>query len=141
MAHSDDDRRLEELDLLRAPTRGETARRSARERVLASAELPLARRRHVSSSWEVLAAWGRPGLVAASIVLAILAGTLQPWREWRDETQPVALSEVLRGAGASDAIPEMLVALAEPDADAVVAAALTERNGNGAGVPDDFEQR
>ncbi|UCC71728.1 MAG: hypothetical protein JSV86_15320 [Gemmatimonadota bacterium] len=142
MVHSDDDRRIDELELLRTPQRSDAARRAARLRILASAELPLARRRRTSSSWEVLAAWGRPGLVAASIALAVLAGALQPWQAWQgDLSQPVVLEDVLSGAAESDGLPAMLVALTEPDAEAVAAAALLERNGNGADVPENVEQR
>ncbi len=136
------DRPLEGLEALKAPQRSDAQRRAARERILASAELPLARRRQPTSSWDLLAAWGRPGLVAASIALAILAGSLQPWRAWQEEvSQPVVLEEVVRGAGESEGVPAMLVAYSEPDFDAVAAAALLERNGNGSVIPETVEQR
>jgi hypothetical protein len=80
--------------------------------------------------------------VAASIALAILAGSLQPWRAWQEEvSQPVVLEEVVRGAGESEGVPAMLVAYSEPDFDAVAAAALLERNGNGSVIPETVEQR
>jgi hypothetical protein len=136
------DRPLEGLEALKAPQRSAAQRRAARERILASAELPLARRRQPTSSWDLLAAWGRPGLVAASIALAILAGSLQPWRAWQQEvSQPVVLEEVIRGAGGSEGVPAVLVAFSEPDFDAVAAAALLERNGNGSVIPENVEQR
>jgi len=113
-----------------------------REGILAGAELLLARRRRTDSSLEVLAAWARPGLLAASIALAILAGAIQPWRGRPEEvSQPVALEDVLGGAGGPDGIPAMLVAINEPDADAVMAAAIVERNGNGGDLPSPVEQR
>lgn len=142
MIDSGNDRPIEGFETLNAPRRSEAQRRAARDRILASAELPLARRRQPITSWEVLAAWGRPGLVAASVALAILAGSLRPWRVWQAApSQPVALEEVMRGAGELEGVPEFLVAYSEPDLDAVAAAALLERNGNGSVIPDDIQQR
>lgn len=142
MVEIGNDKPIEGLEALKAPRRSDAQRRGAVERILASAALPLARRRRPVSSFEVLAAWGRPGLVAASIALAILAGTLQPWRAWQQEpSQPVVLEEVIMGAGEADGVPAMLVAFTEPDLDAVAAAALLERNGNGSVIPDNVEQR
>ncbi len=141
MVERDEPDRIDELDALRAPPRSAEARRAARDRILAGAELLLARRRRSRSSLDVLATWGRPGLVAASVALAILAGALQPWRGRAEPTQPIALEEVLRGAAEGDGVPALLVAINEPDADAVVAAALLARNGNGASVPENVERR
>ena len=142
MSVPQDDGRIPELETLRAPPRSDADRRRMREGILAGAELLLARRRRTDSSWEVLAAWARPGLLAASIALAILAGAIQPWRGRPEEVSPpVALEDVLRGAGELDGIPAMLVAMNEPDADAVMAAAIVERNGNGGDLPSPVEQR
>jgi hypothetical protein len=52
----------------------------------------------------------------------------------------VALEEVIRGAG-PEGVPAFLVAYSEPDFDAVAAAALLERNGNGSVIPENVEQR
>lgn len=142
MAEIGSDRPIEELEALRAPQRSAARRQAARERILASAELPLARRRQPTSSWEVLATWGRPGLVAASIALAIMAGSLQPWRAWQQEpSQPVVLEDVIWGSGQTEGVPALLVAYSEPDFDAVAAAAILERNGNGSVIPENAEQR
>jgi hypothetical protein len=142
MVETGNDRPIEELEALKAPQRSAARRQAANERILASAELPLSRRRQPTSSWDVLAAWGRPGLVAASIALAVLAGSLQPWRAWQQEpSQPVVLEEVIRGSGESEGVPAMLVAFSEPDFDAVAAAALLERNGSGSVIPKNVEQR
>jgi hypothetical protein len=142
MVETGSDRPIVGLEALKAPQRSDAQRRAARERILASAELPLARRRQPTTSWEVLAAWGRPGLVAASIALAILAGSLQPWRAWQQEpSPPTELEEVIRGAGESEGVPALLVAYSEPDFETVAAAALLERNGNGSVIPDNAEQR
>ncbi|MGD2152253.1 MAG: hypothetical protein PVG79_03235 [Gemmatimonadales bacterium] len=133
---------IEGLEALKAPQRSAAHRRAANERILASAELSLARRRRLASSWEVLAAWGRPGLVAASIALAILAASLQPWRAWQQEVaQPVVLEDAIRGVEVPEGVPAMLVAFSEPDFDAVAAAALLERNGNGGVTPENPQQR
>jgi hypothetical protein len=80
-------------------------------------------------------------LVAASIALAILAGSLQPWRAWQQPPQPVVLEEVVQTVGDREGVPAMLVAYSEPDFDAVAAAALLERNGNGSLIPENAEQR
>jgi len=136
------DRPIEGLEALKAPHRSAAQRRAANERILASAALTLARRRRPASSWEVLAAWGRPGLVAASIVLAILAASLQPWRAWEQEVpEPVVVEDGVRGVEVPEGVPAMLVAFSEPDFDAVAAAALLERNGNGGVVPENPQQR
>jgi hypothetical protein len=142
MVDIEGDRPVEGLEALKAPHRSDARRRAVNERILASAALLLARRRKPTSSWEVLAAWGRPGLVAASIALAILAGSLRPWRAWQQEVaQPVVLEDVILGAGDPEGVPAMLVAFNEPDFDAVAAAALLERNGNVSVPPEDVQQR
>jgi hypothetical protein len=141
MVETGSDKPIEGLEALKAPGRSDARRRAAKERILATAELPLARRRQPTSSWEILAAWGRPGLVAASIALAILAGSLRPWQAWQQEpSQPAVLEEAIRGAGEPEGVPAMLVAYSEPDVEAVAAAALLERNGNGSVIPDNVEQ-
>lgn len=142
MVETGSDKPIEGLEALKAPRRSDARRRAANERILASAELPLARRRRPTTSWEILAAWGRPGLVAASVALAILAGSLQPWQAWQQEpSQPVVLEEVIGAAGEAEGVPALLVAYGEPDFDAVAAAALLERNGNGSVIPNNVEQR
>ncbi|UCC84896.1 MAG: hypothetical protein JSW46_08250 [Gemmatimonadota bacterium] len=142
MVETGSDRPIEGLEALKAPRRSEAQRAATNARILASAELPLARRRQPTSSLDVLAAWGRRGLVAASIALAILAGSLQPWRAWQQEpSQPVVLEEVIGAAGEPEGVPALLVAYSEPDLDAVAAAALLERNGNRSVIPENVEQR
>jgi hypothetical protein len=118
MVDTGSDRPIEGLEALKAPQRSDAPRDAANERILASAELPLARRRQLTSSF-----------------------SLQPWRAWQQEpSQPVALEEVIRGAG-PEGVPAFLVAYSEPDFDAVAAAALLERNGNGSVIPENVEQR
>jgi hypothetical protein len=92
----------------------------------------------VATSWEVLARWARPGLVAASVALLILAGA---WRLRHDPgpaAQQVALSDAL-AVSESGRVPALLLASREPDADAVVVAALLESHAGQAASPD--EQR
>ena len=134
MLEERDSLHIPEFESLKAPERSEEARLAARARILAAAEPALARRRAPSTSWEVLAAWARPGLVAASIALLVLAGTLQLAGPKQPSPAPVALEDVL-ASGESGQVPAMLLAINEPDADALVAAALLEMNGNGSSVP------
>ena len=117
-----DDTPISQLESLRAPPRSDLDRREAMERILQAATPLLNRRSRPGSSWDVLASWARPGLVAASIALAMVAGAVQ-LRAPRAQPAPVALDEVLVGSGAVLAV---LVANSEPDADAVVVAALFE---------------
>lgn len=131
MAENTEEKRIAELDALRAPPRSELARRRTRDRTLDTAEPLLAVRRRPYSSLDVLAQWARPGLVAAAVVAAFLIGALQ-LRSGRGQAElpPVALEEVLRGENGA-AVPALLLAASEPDADDVVAAVLLEDNGNG----------
>ncbi|KPJ91056.1 MAG: hypothetical protein AMS18_09395 [Gemmatimonas sp. SG8_17] len=76
MAELHDDRPIAEIEALRAPARTDAARRQACERILGAAEPLLAMRRQPVSSWDVLAAWARPGLIAASVALIVAAGAL-----------------------------------------------------------------
>jgi hypothetical protein len=130
-----DEAPIPELEALKPPLRSDIERRRARQRVLACAEPLLARRRRAGSSWEVLAAWARPGLVAASVVLAILAAALKlGGGPARPVPEPVLLDDVL-ATGANGSVPALLVAMSEPDIDAVVAAALIETNGSSGALP------
>ncbi|HSG81653.1 MAG TPA: hypothetical protein VLC48_05350 [Gemmatimonadota bacterium] len=131
-----DERPLTELEALRAPARSPEQRRHARERILAAAEPLLARRRAPTTSLEILAAWARPGLIAASVALLVFAAAL---RFGQQTPEPVRLDEVL-ASGEAGQVPAFLVAINEPDADAVVAATLLE-NGNGRQVNGGLEER
>ena len=103
---------------------------------MARAEPALARRRRLSSSWEVLAGWARPGLAAAAILTALVtAATQMDWPPTEAADPPVALDELLRHTEENDGVPAVLLTSSEPDADAVVAAAFTrnarsQRRGN-----------
>jgi hypothetical protein len=134
MVQGYEDQPLNELEALKAPRRSDEQRRSARQRIMAAAEPLLERRGHPATSFEVLAAWARPGLVAAGVALLILAGALKFGPE-RPIPEPVTLEEVL-ASGEAGSVPSLLLAINEPDADAVLAAALLE-NGNGTRVPED----
>jgi hypothetical protein len=134
MSEREEDLSIPELEALKAPRRSDIERRRSRQRILASAEPLLARRRRAGSSWEVLAAWARPGLVAASIVLAAFAAALNlRGGPATPVPEPVPLEDVL-ATGTNGSVPALLVAMSEPDVDAVVAAALLDRNG-GSGAP------
>ncbi|KPK82163.1 MAG: hypothetical protein AMS25_03410 [Gemmatimonas sp. SM23_52] len=139
MSQRYDELPVSELQALKAPLRSDIARQRSRQRILARAQPLLAQRRRSASSWEVLAAWARPGLVAASIALAILAATMKLSGDARSVPQPVPLDDVL-AEGTNGSVPALLVAMSEPDADAVVAIALLENNGGGA-LPDEEPQR
>ncbi len=52
----------------------------------------------------------------------------------RPVPEPVLLDDVL-ATGANGSVPALLVAMSEPDVDAVVAAALIETNGNSGALP------
>lgn len=118
---------LADFGTLKAPQRSDEGRRAARARVMAAAAPLLESRRRPRSSWEVLAGWARPGLAAASLALLILAAALRLGANGADAPAPVPLDEVLATSDAGR-VPAVLVAITEPDADAVVAVALT---GNG----------
>lgn len=123
------ERPLRELELLRAPARDDSQRHALRARIASRAEALLAARARARSHWEVLAAWARPGLVAAVLATILVAGALQTWSSGQRPIAPLALDDMLSGAGQTDRVPALLVASREPDADAVVAAALLS-NGN-----------
>ena len=129
MAERHDDPPITEIEALRAPARSDATRRQLTERILAAAEPLLARRREPVSSWDVLAGWARPGLVAASIALLLAAGALLTGRMGQPPAEPVTLDEVL-ALSESGEVPALLVSLNEPDAEAFAAAALME------GAPD-----
>lgn len=136
-----DERPLDELSLLRPPPRSDVDRASARRAILTAAAPLLARRRAPASSWDVLAGWARPGLVAAGIILAIALGALQLGPSRRSEPAPVLLDEVLVGENGSAAVLAVLVGNQEPDVDAVVAAALLERRVESVPAPDVSPER
>lgn len=125
----DDPPAIIEIEALRAPARSDATQRELTERILAGAEPLLSRRREPVSSWDVLAGWARPGLVAASIALFIAAGALLTSRVGQPLAEPVTLDEVL-ALSESGEVPALLVSLNEPDAEAFAAAALME------GAPD-----
>jgi hypothetical protein len=135
MAPEHENQPIEGLDALRAPNRSEAQRQAAQARILAAAEPLLERRARPATSFEILAAWARPGLVAASVALLVFAAALQFGPDRSSEIQPVTLEDVLASGEAGD-VPALLVAINEPDTDAVMAAALLQ-NGNGGRVPDD----
>lgn len=133
MTEEREEQRIVELELLRAPPRTEGARRAARERIRAVADPLLARRRRPATSWDVLAAWARPGLVAASVAALLILGGLQVRRLSQPPATPTA-AEVL-AAGERGQLPTLLVARNEPDADALLAAALLSGNGTAPRLP------
>jgi hypothetical protein len=135
MTDRHDDRPLAELEALKAPPRSDMERRRAQKRILAAAEPLLARRGRPSSSFDVLAAWARPGLVAASIVLAVVAAALKLGASG-EAVEAVALDDVL-ASGSGGQVPALLVAGSEPDAEAFFEVALLERNGNGTPPPEE----
>jgi len=135
MAELHDDRPIAEIEALRAPARTDAARRQACERILGAAEPLLAMRRQPVSSWDVLAAWARPGLIAASVALIVAAGALLSGRVGEERLEPVALGEVLASSEGGE-IPALLVAINEPDAEAVAAAALMAGDGNNGSLQD-----
>lgn len=117
--------KIRELEELRAPQRSGAQRRGTRDRILTRAE-PLLAQMRGAPVWKVLAGWARPGLAAASIVLALLIGAL-----WRGETrapETVAglyrMDDMLLAAHEQGPVPAILVEIDEPDAEATVAAAL-----------------
>jgi len=122
----DDPPAIFEIEAMRAPARTDAARRKLTERILAAAEPLLTQRREPVSSWDVLAGWARPGLVAASIALFIAAGALLTGRISEPApAEPVTLDEVLALAEGGE-FSALLVSLNEPDAEAFAEAALME---------------
>jgi hypothetical protein len=121
----DDPPAMIEIEALRAQARTDAARQELTARIMASAEPLLARRRQPPGSWDVLASWARPGLVAASIALLVAAGALVTGRSSVPAAEPVTLDEVL-ALGESGEAPALLVSLNEPDTEASAAAALME---------------
>jgi hypothetical protein len=130
MADRQNENPITGLEALRAPARSAAQREAARARILAAADPLLESRRRPSSSWDVLAAWARPGLIAASLAFLVLAGALRLAQ--RPAPSPVALDDVLASGDNGAAVPALLVAMNEPDADAVAAALLGQ---NGAASP------
>jgi hypothetical protein len=122
-----DDRPLDELELLRPPARSDLDRARARRAILTAAAPIFARRGRQATSWEVLAGWARPGLVAAGIALAVAIGAVQLGGSREPSPEPVLLEDVLVGEGGGAAVLAVLVGNREPDADAVMAAALVTR--------------
>ncbi|MGD8866644.1 MAG: hypothetical protein PVI01_03425 [Gemmatimonadales bacterium] len=120
-----DEKPIDGLDWLRASPRSELDRRRARRRILAAAS-PLLAKRRPASSWDILAGWARPGLVAASIALAIAVGAVQLTGSRESRPTPVALDDVLMGEGGGAAVLAVLVGNQEPDVEAVLAAELGE---------------
>jgi len=123
MSMPPEERPVHELEQLRASPRSQIERQRARRRILAAAA-PLLARRRPATSWEVLAGWARPGLVAASVALAISLGAVRLTPSRQSEPMPVPLDEVLVGDGG--AVLAVLVGNQEPDADALLAAELME---------------
>jgi hypothetical protein len=127
-----DDERIAELDLLRAPERSGRDRLAFRQRIRAAAKPLLARRRRPTTSWEFLAAWARPGLVAASVGALLILGALQLRGSGEPGPAGATDAEVLAAAERGQ-LPTLLVARNAPDANALLAAALL--NGNGGASP------
>lgn len=123
MSKPPDERPIHELEQLRASPRSQIERQRARRRILAAAA-PLLARRRPATSWDVLAGWARPGLVAASVALAISLGAVRLTPSRQSEPAPLPLDEVLVGEGG--AVMAVLVGTQEPDADALLAAELME---------------
>ena len=121
-----DERPIEGLDQLRASPRSLLDRRRARHRILTAAK-PLLARRRPASSWDILAGWARPGLVAASVALAVALGAVQLTNDGASRPAPMALDDVLVGEGGGAAVLAVLVGTQEPDVEAVLAAELGER--------------
>ena len=135
MAPEYEDQPFDGLEALKAPRRSDEQRQRARASIMAAAEPLLEGRGRPATSFEVLAEWARPGLVAASVALLVFATALQFGPDRQSELQPLTLEDVLASGEAGD-IPPLLLAINEPDADAVMAAALLE-NGNGGRLPED----
>jgi hypothetical protein len=138
MGERKDERPIPALEALRAPRLSGPDRRRLRDGILLAAEPVLARRRSPATSWEVLARWARPGLVAASVALLLLAGAWQLRHHPEPTAQQVALSDAL-AVSENGPVPALLLASNEPDADAVVVAALLESQARQVASPD--EQR
>jgi hypothetical protein len=138
MGERKDERPIPELEGLRAPRLSGRDRGRLHERILLVAEPILARRRSPATSWDVLAKWARPGLVAAGVALLVLAGAWQLRSDPEPAAQQVALSDAL-AVSESGPVPALLLASNEPDADAVVVAALLESQAGRVPSPD--EQR
>lgn len=130
MAEPHDEARIPELEELRAPQRTADQRLRLRERILAEAAPRLARRQR-PATWDVLAGWARPGLAAAAVALALVLGALELGGDrGRTAAAPAGLDQVLAAGTENGRVPALLVAINEPDADAVVEAALLEANYN-----------
>lgn len=131
MERHEQEPRIDELASLRAPTLSREVRDRLRERILWRATPLLARRRRLETWWDVLGRWARPGLVAAAASLALLAGGLELIsRSNRGHLAPVALEDALRAGPAELQPPDWLLDSREPDATAIVEAALLAPNSN-----------
>ncbi len=124
---AEDNKQIKELGELRAPSRTAHERQAFHARILAQVGPLLARRRR-PRTWDVLAGWARPGL--AAVALALLLAALQFGPDRHRSTAPLGLDELLAAGSESTRVPAWLVGLNEPDADAVIAAALLETNLN-----------
>lgn len=132
MTERQDEGRIPELEALRAPRRTDAERQRARQRILSAANPLLERRLRSGSSWTVLAAWSRPGLIAASFGLALILAALGTGRYGgANAAQPAALEDALRAPNGSGAVPALLLAVNEPDSDAVLEVALLDSDSNG----------
>ena len=120
-----------ELEMLRARDQPAAARHRLVDRILDRAEPLLARRRRQPAWWDVLAEWARPGLVAASLFLALLIGAVRMGGAYYGAAPPsAALDEVLTAGTGSAAVPAWLVAANEPDVTAVLETALQNGDPN-----------
>ncbi len=126
---AEDNKQIKELGELRAPSRTAHERQAFHAQILAQVGPPLARRRR-PRTWDVLARWARPGLAAAAVAFALLLAALQFGPDRHRSTAPLGLEERLAAGSESTRVPAWLVGLNEPDADAVIAAALLQTNLN-----------
>jgi anti-sigma-K factor RskA len=131
MRGHEEEPRVEQLAGLRAPALTHETRQRLRKRILWRAAPLLARRRRLETWWDVLGRWARPGLVAAAASLALLAGAVRfASRSHPAPVAPVALEDVLRADSGDVRPPDWLLDSREPDATAVVEAALLAPNPN-----------
>lgn len=122
--------KIKELNELRAPAWTADEQRVFHRQILAHV-LPVLARRRRPATWDVLARWARPGLAAAAVALALLLAALQFGPDRQRPAVQMGLDELLGAGSESNRVPAWLVGLNEPDADAVIAAALLETNLNG----------
>jgi hypothetical protein len=92
-------------------------RRAFVDRVMAEARLQIERQTE-SSSWDVLGAWARPGLVAALLlIVAVLFGA----RETAPSTDEVTLDDAFSQTAEGREETSLLLSPSPPDADVVLA--------------------